>query len=137
MVREVGGHSGCASGDVRSGTPLLKAMETAAAADPDAVKLWEEHQPQHRIDMADFAATLAAKTTLRCDDHTVTEALWALTSDAYIRPVHEAGWQIEKFQTWLAGLAPAGNVVRAGHPARSSRGDALHHDHSCCCAWPI
>jgi len=43
MVREVGGHSGCASGDVRSGTPLLKAMETAAAADPDAVKLWGEH----------------------------------------------------------------------------------------------
>jgi hypothetical protein len=25
--------------------------------------------------------------------------------------------------------APAGNVVRAGHPARSSHGDALHHDH--------
>jgi hypothetical protein len=33
--------------------------------------------------------------------------------------------------------APAGNVVRAGHPARSSYGNALHHDHSCCSAWSI
>jgi len=104
MVREVDGHSGGESGDVRSGTPLLKVMETAAAADPDAAELWEEHQRQRRIGVADFATTLAAKTTLRCDDRTVADALWALTSDAYLRSLHEAGWPIEKFQTWLADL---------------------------------
>jgi hypothetical protein len=82
MVREVGGHSGCASGDMRSRTPLLKAMETAAAADPDTAKLCEEHQQQRRIGMASSVATLAAKTTLRYDDHTVADSLWALTLDA-------------------------------------------------------
>jgi cysteine sulfinate desulfinase/cysteine desulfurase-like protein len=73
MVREVGRHGGGASGDMRSGTPLLKAMETAAAADPDAAKLWEEHQQQRRIGRAGFTATLAAKTTLRYDDRTVAD----------------------------------------------------------------
>ena len=68
------GHSGSASGDVCGGTPLLKAMETAAAAGPDAAKRWEEHQRQRRIGMAGFAATLAAKTTLPCDDRMVADA---------------------------------------------------------------
>lgn len=84
--------------------PLLKAMETAAAVDPDAAKLWEEHLRQRRAGMAGFAAALAAKTTLRCDENTITDTLWALTPDAYLRLVHEAGWPAEKFQAWLADL---------------------------------
>jgi hypothetical protein len=63
MVREVGGHSSGASGDMRSGTPLLKAMPTAAAADPNAAKLWEEHRQQRRIGVDGFAATLAANAS--------------------------------------------------------------------------
>jgi len=84
--------------------PLLKAVETAAAADPDAAKLWEVIQRQRRTGMAGFAAALSAKTTLRCDERTVADTLWALTPDAYLRLVHEAGWPIEKFQAWLADL---------------------------------
>jgi AcrR family transcriptional regulator len=84
--------------------PLLKAMETAAAADPDAAQLWEAHQRQRRAGQAGFAATLAAKTRLRCDERTITDTLWALTPDAYLRLVHEAGWPTEKFQAWLTDL---------------------------------
>jgi AcrR family transcriptional regulator len=84
--------------------PLLKAMETAAAVDPDAAQLWEQHQQQRRAGMATFAASLATKTTLRCDEGTVVDTLWTLTPDAYLRLVHEAGWPVEKFQAWLADL---------------------------------
>lgn len=45
--------------------------------------------------MAGFAATLAAKATLRYDDRTVAEGLLHLTLEAFLRLVHEAGWPIE------------------------------------------
>jgi len=48
--------------------------------------------------------TLATKTTLRFDETTITDTLWALAPDAYLRLVHEAGWPAEKFQAWLADL---------------------------------
>jgi TetR/AcrR family transcriptional regulator, regulator of autoinduction and epiphytic fitness len=67
-------------------------------------QLWDEHQRQRRTGMAGFAATLATKTTLRFDETTITDTLWALTPDAYLRLVHEAGWPAEKFQAWLADL---------------------------------
>jgi AcrR family transcriptional regulator len=84
--------------------PLLRAMETAAGADPEAAVLWAERLRQRRVDMAAFAAALAAKTALRCDEATVTDVLSALPPDAYLRLVHDGDWPIEKFQAWLADL---------------------------------
>jgi AcrR family transcriptional regulator len=84
--------------------PLLRAMEMAATVDPEVAELWNEHQRQRRAGMAGFAATLATKARLRCDEDTVVDTLWAVTPDAYLRLVHDAGWPIEKFQAWLADL---------------------------------
>jgi AcrR family transcriptional regulator len=84
--------------------PLLKAMETAAAVDPDAAQLWEQHQQQRRGGMGDFVASLATKTALRCDQTTAADMLWALIPDAYVRLVQQAGWSDEKFQAWLADV---------------------------------
>jgi AcrR family transcriptional regulator len=88
----------------RRAAPLLKAMETAAAIDPDAAQLWAQHQQQRRSGMGDFVASLATKTTLRCDQTTAVDTLWALIPDAYVRLVHQAGWTDAKFQTWLADV---------------------------------
>jgi len=30
--------------------------------------------------------------------------MWMLAPDAYLRLVHDAGWPVEQFPTWLAGL---------------------------------
>jgi hypothetical protein len=79
-------------------------METAAATDPmppncgksindSAESAWPASRPR-----------LLPRTTLRCDDRTVADTLWALTLDASLRLVHEARWPIEKDQTWLADL---------------------------------
>jgi hypothetical protein len=95
MVREVGGHSGGASGDVRSGTPLLKAMKRLRPPTPMPLNCGKSVNDSAESAWPAFAATIASKTTLCCGDHTVADALWALTSNAYLRPVHEAGWPIE------------------------------------------
>jgi hypothetical protein len=47
---------------------------------------------------------ITVKTTLRCDETTVADTMWALIPDAYLRLVREAGWPTKKFQAWLADL---------------------------------
>jgi len=84
--------------------PLLKALEAASTADPEAALLWQEHQRQRRAGMASFVASLATKTTLRCDEQTATDTLWTLVPSAYLRLVQDLGWPIEKFQEWLADV---------------------------------
>jgi AcrR family transcriptional regulator len=83
---------------------LLHALETAAAVDADAAALHTEIRRQRRVGIAGIAADIAAKATLRCDEQTLTDMLVALPHDAYRRLVHEAGWPVEKFRTWLADL---------------------------------
>ncbi|MBA3340099.1 MAG: TetR/AcrR family transcriptional regulator [Geodermatophilaceae bacterium] len=84
--------------------PLLRALEAAAAGDPDAAKLWAEHQRQRREGMATFAAALATKTKTRVDESTVTDTLWALQPAAYLRLVEERGWSTDDYQKWLSDL---------------------------------
>jgi len=46
-----------------------------------------------------------AKTSaLRYDEDTITDTMWMLAPDAYVRLVHDAGWPVERFQAWLADL---------------------------------
>jgi Transcriptional regulator len=84
--------------------PLLRTLEAAAAVDQGVAALWEEHQRQRRAGMDRFAAALAAKATLRVDQATVTDTLWALQPAAYLRLVEDAGWSADRFQSWLADL---------------------------------
>ena len=85
--------------------PVLRALETAASIDPDAAKVWARFQHQRRLGLKEFAVMLAQKTSgLRCDEDTITDTMWMLAPDAYMRLVHDAGWPVERFQAWLADL---------------------------------
>ena len=84
--------------------PLMKAVEMAAAVDADAATLWAGLSRQRRNGTATVATNLAAKTSLRCDESTVADTLWALPPQTYIRLVLDAGWPVEKFQAWLTDL---------------------------------
>ena len=84
---------------------VLRALETAASIDPDAADVWERFQHQRRVGLNEFAVALAQKTcVLRYDEDTITDTMWMLAPDAYLRLVHEAGWPVERFQAWLADL---------------------------------
>ena len=84
---------------------VLRALETAASIDADAAEVWARFQHQRRVGLKEFAVSLAHKTsTLRYDENTITDTMWTLAPDAYLRLVHDAGWPIERFQAWLADL---------------------------------
>ena len=84
---------------------LLRALEIAASIDADAAELWVRFQQQRRVGLNEFAVTLAQKTrALRYDEDTITDTMWTLAPDAYLRLVHDAGWPVERFQAWLADL---------------------------------
>jgi TetR/AcrR family transcriptional regulator, regulator of autoinduction and epiphytic fitness len=84
---------------------VLRALETAASIDADAAEVWARFQHQRRVGLNEFAVTLAQKTgALRYDANTITDTMWMLAPDAYLRLVHDAGWPVEQFQAWLADL---------------------------------
>jgi AcrR family transcriptional regulator len=84
---------------------VLRALETAAPIDADAAELWARFQHQRRVGLNEFAVALTQKTgALRYDEETIIDTMWALAPDAYVRLIHDAGWPIERFQTWLADL---------------------------------
>ena len=84
---------------------VLRALETAASIDADAAEVWARFQHQRRVGLNEFAVTLARKTSaLRYDEDAITDTMWTLAPDAYLRLVHDAGWPVERFQAWLADL---------------------------------
>ena len=80
---------------------LLRAVESAAAVDPDAAALWAALQQQRRTSMRTFVQSLARKTELREDVRTITETMWAMIPALYLRLVRDAGWPPDRFETWL------------------------------------
>lgn len=84
---------------------VLRALEAAAASDADAAEVWARFQHQRRVGLNEFAVALAQKTSaLRYEEDTITDTMWMLAPDAYLRLVHDAGWPAERFQAWLADL---------------------------------
>jgi AcrR family transcriptional regulator len=85
--------------------PLLRALETAASVDAAASEVWERFQQQRHAGLNEFAVALRRKTThVRYDESTMTDTLWMLTPDAYLRLVHDGGWPLERFQDWLTDV---------------------------------
>jgi TetR/AcrR family transcriptional regulator, regulator of autoinduction and epiphytic fitness len=81
---------------------VLRALEIAASIDTDAADVWARFQHQRRVGLNEFAVALAQKTNaLRYDEATITDTMWTLAPDAYLRLVHDAGWPVERFQAWL------------------------------------
>lgn len=85
--------------------PLLGALETAASVDTEAAEVWHRFQRQRHDGLNEFASALTRKSNrLRYDDDTITDTMWMLTPDAYLRLVKDAGWPIERFQDWLTDV---------------------------------
>jgi TetR/AcrR family transcriptional regulator, regulator of autoinduction and epiphytic fitness len=85
--------------------PLLRALETAASIDAEAGEVWDRFQRQRHDGLNEFAVSLRRKTArLRYDEDTITDTLWMLTPDAYLRLVRDAGWPLERFQDWLTDV---------------------------------
>jgi AcrR family transcriptional regulator len=85
--------------------PVLRALEIAASVDAQAGEVWDRFQEQRHVGLNEFARALQGKTTrARYDESTMTDTLWMLTPDAYLRLVHDAGWPLERFQDWLADV---------------------------------
>jgi AcrR family transcriptional regulator len=84
---------------------VLRALETAASIDADAAEVWARFQHQRRVGLNEFAVALRKKTGApRYDEDTITDTMWTLAPDAYLRLVHDAGWPVERFEAWLADL---------------------------------
>ncbi|MGH2531544.1 MAG: TetR/AcrR family transcriptional regulator [Thermomicrobiales bacterium] len=83
---------------------VLAALETAASIDADAAEVWQRFQHQRRVGLNEFAITLSQKTAVRWDEATMTDTLWMLSPDAYLRLVRDAGWPVERFEAWLADV---------------------------------
>jgi hypothetical protein len=85
--------------------PLLRALETAASVDAHAGKVWDRFQRQRHEGLNEFASALRHKSArVRHDESTITDTLWMLTPDAYLRLVQDAGWSVERFQDWLTDV---------------------------------
>jgi AcrR family transcriptional regulator len=84
---------------------VLRALEVAASIDADAAEVWARFQHQRRVGLNEFAVALARKTrALRYDEDTITDTMWTLAPDAYLRLVHDAGWPVHRFEAWLADV---------------------------------
>jgi len=84
---------------------VLRALETAASVDAEAGEVWESFQRQRHDGLNEVAIALSTKTDrLRYDEATITDTLWMLTPDAYLRLVRDAGWPLERFQDWLTDV---------------------------------
>ena len=71
----------------------------------DAAEVWARFQQQRRAGLNEFAMSLAQKAgALRYDEDMITDTMWMLAPDAYLRLVHDAGWPVERFQEWLADV---------------------------------
>ena len=84
---------------------VLRALETAASVDAEAAEVWDTFQQQRHDGLNEVAVALSGKTDrLRYDEATITDTLWMLTPDAYLRLVRDAGWPLERFQDWLTDV---------------------------------
>ena len=84
---------------------MLRALETAASVDAEAGEVWESFQRQRHDGLNEVAVALSTKTDrLRYDEPTITDTLWMLTPDAYLRLVRDAGWPLERYQDWLTDV---------------------------------
>jgi AcrR family transcriptional regulator len=91
---------------------LVRALETAAAVDADAAELHAEVYRQRREGLAGIAADIAGKAGAGVDEATLADVLLVLPPDAYFRLVHQEGWSVDRFESWLGDV-----VERTALPA--------------------
>ena len=83
---------------------MLRALKTAASVDAEAREVWDRFQRQARRPRGGRRRAAPQDGRVRYDDDTITDTLWMLTPDAYLRLVRDAGWPVERFQAWLTDV---------------------------------
>ncbi|WP_067462070.1 TetR/AcrR family transcriptional regulator [Nocardia amamiensis] len=84
-------------------TPLLEAVRSAAATDPELAELWQTNIDQRHMVQLRLSEALAAKTALRAGidpERAADIALAVLAPETYHLLIHERGWTSEEWQYW-------------------------------------
>jgi AcrR family transcriptional regulator len=85
---------------------LHEVVRAAAADDPDARYLWDQHRAQRRRAAADVVRDLSARDGgLRegLDEEAAADVVWLLNDPSvYHQLVRERSWTSERFEAWLA-----------------------------------
>ncbi|MBF6296971.1 TetR/AcrR family transcriptional regulator [Nocardia amamiensis] len=84
-------------------TPLLEAVRSAAATDPELAELWQTNIAQRHTVQLRLSEALAAKTVLRTGidpGRAADIALAVLAPETYHLLIHERGWTSEEWEDW-------------------------------------
>ncbi|WP_040781053.1 TetR/AcrR family transcriptional regulator [Nocardia pneumoniae] len=84
-------------------TPLLEAVRSAAATDPELAELWQTNIAQRHTVQLRLSQALAAKTALRAGidpERAADIAVAVLAPETYHLLVHERGWTSQAWQDW-------------------------------------
>jgi len=85
--------------------PIGEAVRSAAAADPDARRLWNEHQAQRRTGAGHVIDDVLRKGRLRksLSREAAADIVWVLNDPGlYHQLVLQRGWPPARFTSWLA-----------------------------------
>lgn len=84
---------------------LHEVVRMAAADDPDARYLWDQHRALRRRGAADVVTDLVGRGGLRegLDEEAAADIVWLLNDPGvYHQLVRERSWTPERFERWLA-----------------------------------
>ena len=98
-------HAALSTQTVRRITPLLMAMQGAAATEPAAAEMLAEVGRQRLAGMTVMAREAAATGQLAVSEEQCRDFMWAMTDGAlWHRLVRERGWPEERYIEWLGDL---------------------------------
>jgi len=95
LVTDIGAHL----------APISEAARSAAGANSDARRLWDEHQAQRRTGAEHVVGDLIRKGRLRkgLTKGDAADIVWVLNDPGlYHHLVLERGWALARYSTWLA-----------------------------------
>lgn len=87
--------------------PMLRAIRSAAAVDPDGDALWRLIQSDFHANQQRIVEAIADHGGLRpgLDVATATDVLWTLNHpDVWLLLTGERGWSAEAFETWFGAI---------------------------------
>jgi AcrR family transcriptional regulator len=90
--------------------PLFRALDVAAAAEPELHDLWEVSRQRRRLGAGGVVRAAAARSPLRAGltIETAVDVVWALNGhELYLNLVEGCAWSPDRYTTWLGDLLVA------------------------------
>lgn len=84
--------------------PLFRALDVAAAVEPELAELWEQTRQRRRLGAGGVTRVAAERTPLRphLSVELATDLVWSLNShDLYLNLVDGCGWTLAQYEAWL------------------------------------